>query len=138
MLRETAMEQGLAFGLRVSALESGGGAGAAAEMRRLVARMQRGAAGGRAPGAVPEPLVISKVHVDDGREEPIRACEFENLTVTALRDILAAGDAPVVWSAPGGGGISVVAPAVLLETVALFGVEEDYEKKPVLPPPSAR
>jgi hypothetical protein len=89
-------------------------------------------------GALADPLVITKVFVDDGHEEPIRACEFDSVTINSLKDILATGNIPVLWNSIGGVPATVIAPAILVETANVLGVEEEAEKKPSLAAPSAR
>jgi predicted Zn-dependent protease len=139
-----AKDQGLKFGLRVS--ELGGNTAAGAARRFAAGRGGRGAggpgaggaAGGRGPGALPDPLVITKVFVDDGHEEPVRGCEFDAVAIGALKDIVAAGNSPAVWNTPGAAATSVIAPALLFETVNVYGIEDENEKKPALAPPQAR
>ncbi len=140
-LLDAAKEQGLKYALRVSALSAGGPGG---NLQALIARARRGGGrgagggGGGAGGGLADPLVITRISVEDGREEPVRSCEFDSVTVAALRDIVAAGNRPVIWNTTGGAGTSVIAPAVILESVSLYGIEEDAPKKPVLPPPAER
>lgn len=143
-LLETAKEQGLEYGIRVSAFSSvNPGVGLAAAMR-LAGRGGRGggaagaAGGGRSPGSVPDPLVVTRVYVKDGREEAIRGCEIDGLTAGSLKDILAAGRSHAVWNVTGASAASVVAPPVLFETLSLYGVEAASEKPPALSTPLAR
>ncbi|MBI3819417.1 MAG: hypothetical protein HY286_12045 [Planctomycetes bacterium] len=144
----TAKDQGLKYAIRVSSLggNAGGGRGGAGRFGGAGGGGGRGgrrggAAGGGAPAAVgglQDPLVITKIFVDDGHEEYVRACEFDSVSVNSLKDIVAAGSTLNVWNGTGGAGTSVIAPAIVLETVNIYGIESESEKKPALPPPSSR
>ncbi len=93
------------------------------------------------------PLAVYKVYVPDGREEPVRGLRFRGFTVRNLKDILAAGDQPVVFhyidsgspfavmEGSYGAESSVVAPSVLIEDVELKGGEEQRPRLPVVPHP---
>jgi hypothetical protein len=140
-LLDEAKDLGLEFALRVSAIESGGpggggGRGFAAAFRR---GQQRGEGGGSLLG---DPLYVTKVYVKDGHEEPVRGCEFGALDVSNLRKILAAGNTPTVYNQLDRGGFaasaSIIAPAVIVEEVELAGIEQESERKPLLPAPNAR
>ena len=135
-LLEAAEDEGLEFALKVTALNDTS-PGGQADIRRMIQRMARGG-GGRGPSGPPDPLLITKVYLD-GREEPVRACEFDALQLNSLKDIVAAGNAPVVWNRVSGQApFSVVAPPVIVEDLDLFAIEEEYEKRPFLPSPVVR
>ena len=106
---------------------------------------------------LPPPVAAYKVF-PDGHEEPIQGIEFVDVTVRALRDIVAAGDAMRVYNfffagdqpfalpsfsfGPGGPGAfrwgqlpaSIVAPPVLIEEIEMRE-SESKEKPPVLTHP---
>ena len=101
---------------------------------------------------MPAPVGAYKVF-PDGREEPIQGMEFVDVTVRALRDIVAAGDVAHVYNfvfagdqplalpffSPGGPGAfhwgplpaSIVAPSVLVEEIEMRE-SEPKEKPPLL------
>jgi hypothetical protein len=141
-LLETAKEQGLTHALRVNSFSAvNPGAGLAALLRggRGGRGGGQGAAGARGASGLPDPLVVTKIFVEDGREEPLRALELDGVNIASLKEILAAGSTHAVWNTGGGAAAaSVIAPAVILETVSVYGVEATAERKPVLPAPSAR
>lgn len=134
-LLDEADDQGLDYALRVTSLGArtfGGG-----NIRR----------GGRMPGgfgrgsgssgsAVGDPVYIYKVYVEDGREEPVRGCEFGSVAVSHLRKIIAAGDTPFVSNR--GGSTSIIAPPVIIEELELYAIEEERLKKPFVEAPHAR
>ena len=144
-LLEAVEDQGLDYGLRVRALDAAGGAGAA--LRRQFAGGGRRGAGGFGGGGggggggagLSDPIAIYKVF-PDGHEELVRGCEFGSIDVGTLRDIIAAGDTPRVLNAgaAAGGGMSIVAPAVLLEEMALVAIEDERGKLPVVAAPHQR
>ena len=122
-LLDAADAEGLKFGLLVSSIQGrppGGGRG-----------------GGRLLG---DPISISKVYVQDGREEPVRGCEFNSVDIRTLRKIIAAGNSPMVQNSAGGmaPASSVIAPAVLFEELELSRIKQEGEKKPIIEPPHAR
>ena len=93
------------------------------------------------------PLVIYKVYVANGREEPVRGLRFRGFSHRNLKDIIAAGDEPFVFhfidsgspfalmEGTYGAETSVIAPSVLMEDVELKGAEEQRPKLPVVPHP---
>jgi predicted Zn-dependent protease len=135
-LLEAAEDEGLEYALRIRVLGSEEELGSAASMQRMFARMQRG--GGRGSEGPADPLVVSKIYLD-GREEPLRGCEFDSLELDDLKDILAVGDTSVAWNRTSGrANASIIAPSVILEDVSLFAIEEEYENPPILAAPAAR
>ncbi|MBI4880461.1 MAG: hypothetical protein HY812_12500 [Planctomycetes bacterium] len=136
-----ARDQGLEFALRVSSLGAaeGGAAEALAAMFGAAGQGRRGAAEGGA-GVLADPVRVVKVYVEDGREEPVRGCEFGEVDLKVLKDILAAGDQPVVHNEEGvfGPASSVIAPAVLLEELELYPIEAEPTRKPLIAAPHAR
>jgi hypothetical protein len=89
---------------------------------------------------VGDPIAVYKVYVKDGREEPVRGCEFAELNVRSLRRIIAAGEKQTVHNAVGGGSApaSIIAPAVLFEELELSRIKQEAEAKPILTAPHAR
>jgi hypothetical protein len=130
-LRKAADDEGLEFGLCVSALRSRDSGDASAF------RFARSGGSGRGVG---DPVFLHKVYVADGREELVRGCEFRSLDERNLRRILASGnvffvDNHAVSSTPSS---SVIAPAILLEEAELSRIDRESEKKPILEAPHAR
>jgi TldD protein len=128
-LIKAADDEGLAYGLRIEALQARDPADSSTRFRR-----------GGAARSIGDPVRVFKVYVADGREELVRGCEFRGLDERVLRHILAAGNKPnldsrVITSVP---STSLVAPAVLLEEVELTKIERESERKPYLPAPQAR
>jgi hypothetical protein len=135
-LLEAAEDEGLEYALKVSALNDSTPTGSRADLRRMFAAMQRG--GGRGANGPADPLLITRVYLD-GTEEPVRACEFDALQLNSLKDIIAAGNTPVAWNrVSGSASVSVIAPAVIVEDLDLFAIEDEYEKRPFLPSPIVR
>lgn len=133
-LLEAADAEGLKFGLRVTSLASrtGGGGGG-----------RGGRGGGRGGGtarSVGDPIAIYKVYVADGREEPVRGCEFNSVDVQSLKKILAAGSVRTVQNSVIGAtpSSSIIAPSVLIGEIELSRIKQEAEKKPVLEAPHAR
>jgi hypothetical protein len=140
-LIEAAKDQELDYALRITAIRSrdfsmrGG-----MSMRDMRSMFQRAQGGGMSP--VGDPVYVYRVYVEDGREEPVRGCEFGDLEVDDLRDIIAAGNTPAVFNRGGSAGDassqSVIAPAVIIEELDLFGIEEEREKQPFGEAPHTR
>jgi hypothetical protein len=134
-LLDAADAEGLKYGLRITALQDRApGSGPR--------RGGFGGAGGFGAGAnrVADPISVYKVYVADGREEPVRGCEFSSVDVRSLRRIIASGTVPVVHNSAGGSApaSSVIAPAVLFEEMELVRIKQEAEKKPLLEAPHAR
>lgn len=143
-LIDAAKDAGLDFGIRVASLEGGAGGGRA-EMIARMARRGRGGGGGFGGGGfgrgsqLGDPILIYKVFVEDGREEPVRGCEFGEVNMKALKKIIAAGKTPIVQNSEAGGiGTTIVAPAILFEELELTSIEQENETRPLLAPPGAR
>lgn len=115
-LLQAARDEGLEFALHVRAIESGGA------------------------GSLGDPLRVDKVYVADGRRERIRGVEFTTVDVAKLKDILAAGTQRKVYNdlGFGAGTCSVVCPALLFEELELTRVEPQFDRLPILKPPSLR
>jgi hypothetical protein len=109
-----AQEEGLDYAVRVEAMKPGGGE------------------------ALGEPLFAYKVHVADGREEPIRGMKFLPVQIRAFKRILAAGDVPAVYNSLSGVASSFIVPALLFEELDLSKTEEEFDKPPILEPPALR
>ncbi len=129
-LIEAADDEGLEYGIRVTALAPGGSASIAAQMM------------GRSGSGMSNPIYVFKVYVKDGREEPVRGCRFGPVDTRSLRDIIAAGNTPSVYNNVSTSSLlpssSVIAPAVLFEELELAKIEEDSRRKPILKAPYAR
>ena len=139
-LIEAAEDQGLEYGLRVTSLRGNSGGGG--DIAALIARFRRGGGRGGAGGGggLSDPIYVYKVYVEDGREEPVRGCEFGELNVRTLTSISAAGDRQTVYNRPGGGGapLSIIAPSILFEALALASIDQEAQRKPILEAPHAR
>lgn len=135
-LIEAARDQDLDYGLRITSITTGRGGQMAQQLAR--ARFMAGGGGGNA-SPVGDPIAVYRVYLD-GREELVRGCEFGSLDVGTLKDIIAAGDEPVVYNSGSatGAAASIVAPAVLFEEVELFTIEEERQKLPILDAPHQR
>jgi len=134
-LIEAVVDQDLEYGLRVASI----GGGARQAMARRPAQFARGGGGAAAGGPLGDPIAIYKVY-PDGREEPVRGCEFGMLDVGTLKDIIAAGREPIVYNTGSatGAAASVIAPAVLFEEVELFTIEEERQTLPIADAPHQR
>lgn len=142
-LIDAAKDADLDYGIRITSLE--GAAGGRAEMLARIARGGRGGRGGFGGGGfgrgsqLGDPILIYKVYVDDGREEPVRGCEFGEVNMKALKKIIAAGKTPIVQNSEAGGiGTTIAAPAVLFEELELTPIEQENDTRPLLAPPGAR
>jgi hypothetical protein len=113
---EACKEEGLEFGLKVTALKGSGRSG------------------------LPDPLYAWKVYVEDGREELVRGIEFGSVQVRTLKRILASGDQPYVYNATSGLGVpaAIIAPSVLIEELEASKIIQEFDKPPLLPSPLAR
>ena len=134
-LIEAVIDQDLEYGLRVTSIS--GGARQAAS--RMPAQFARGGGGAAAGGPLGDPVAIYKVY-PDGREEPVRGCEFGMLDVGTLKDIIAAGREPIIYNTGSATGApaSIVAPAVLFEEVELFTIEAEHQTLPIVDAPHQR
>ncbi len=102
------------------------------------------------------PLLLYRVYVSDGHEEPVRGGVLEGVTIRSLRDILGIGNDPAVYdymqnpqdglsgtalgsfgSAEGGAGIpsSIVAPSLLLDEIDVRGFHGEPRRLPLVPAP---
>ncbi len=100
------------------------------------------------------PLSLYRVYVADGRAEPVRGGAIEGLTLRSIRNILAIGSDPVVFtymqnasdglagsalgafgSAQAGIPSTVVAPSFLLEEVEVRGFHGEPRRLPLVPAP---
>ncbi|MBI2946154.1 MAG: hypothetical protein HYY23_00790 [Verrucomicrobia bacterium] len=138
-LIDAAEAEGLKFGLKITGLS--GRVGGTSGFGGPGGRFGRGGGGrGGAGRLVGDPISIYRVHVADGREEPVRGCEFSSLDLRSLRRIIAAGNVQTVHNSAGGGApaSSVIAPAILFEELELSRIRQEAEKKPILEAPHAR
>ncbi len=113
-LIQAAREEGLDYGLRITALSPSG------------------------RGGIGSPIYAYKVHVEDGREEMVRGLQFLPVPTRALKRILAAGQARSVYNAPTPVARSVIAPALLFEELELRKPEQEFDKPPILKAPALR
>ena len=139
-LLDAAEAEGLKFGVRITSLQNRAAASPTG-FRGRGGGFGRG--GGGSPGitrVIGDPISIYKVYVADGREEPVRGCEFTAVDVRSLRRIIASGNAPSVHNSMGGTApaSSVIAPAVLFEELELSRIKRETEKKPIIEAPHAR
>jgi predicted Zn-dependent protease len=100
------------------------------------------------------PLMIYRVYVEGGREEPLRGALLRGLNLRALRSIAGIGNdltpfnymqsqqfgfastaLSAFGSAQGGLPTSMVAPSLLLEDVDVRGARGEPRRAPLLPPP---
>jgi len=100
------------------------------------------------------PLLLYRVYVSDGREEPLRGALLQRLNLRALRSIVGIGNDPAVFnymqsqqfgfagtalsafgSVQGGLPTSLVAPSLLLDDVDVRGARGEPHRAPLLPPP---
>jgi predicted Zn-dependent protease len=100
------------------------------------------------------PLLVYRVYVADGREEPVRGGIIEGLTLRTLRNMLAIGNDLVVYtymqnpvgglagtalgsfgSAQDGIPTTVIAPSLLLEDVEVRGFHGEPRRLPLVPAP---
>lgn len=89
------------------------------------------------------PVVVYKVHADDGRLEPARGLVPDDVTVRALRDVAALGEAAAAHNLINGLGpgnlsvpMSVVTPAILVEEMT-FKAGSERDPLPFSPSPLA-
>jgi predicted Zn-dependent protease len=116
-----------------------------------------GSLGGDIASGARVPLLLYRVYVSDGHEEPVRGGILEGLGMRALRDILGVGNDPQAYnylqnpqdglagtalgsfgSAAGDAGIpsSVVAPSLLLDEIDVRGFHGEPRRLPLVPAPS--
>ena len=90
------------------------------------------------------PVMVYKVYVKDGREEPVRGLEFNGVTLRALRDIIAASEERTVYNLYQLGGLqrnrgdvpaSIVAPSILVQEMELKPADKKPSRLPYLPHP---
>jgi hypothetical protein len=108
-----AQEEGLEYGIRVESLEPAG-------------------------GGLGDPIVAYKVYVADGREEPIRGCEFLPVQVRALKRLVACSKEREVYNSLGGVGMSIISPAILMDELELTKIVRELDKLPILKSPATR
>lgn len=145
-------DEGLEFGVIIRRLDDPALTGVDVDAQSMSALFQRQSMGGISLGA---PLLAYRVYAADGREELVRGFDGINLSIRALRDIVALGDDAAAYNqmlAAGGGMFSgmgtqgfrisqvvpaaVVTPSVLFEEFDLKGDGGAKKKAPVLAHPS--
>ena len=136
ILLEEAEAQGLKFALKVTALGTSA-SGSAKDGMAFFGRFGRGPGGG-----LTEPLYAYKVYVEGGREELVRGCQFGQVTLRSLRDIIAASESQECYNQISSTGMtppsSIIAPSVIFEELDLTKVEIERDKRPFLKAPGAR
>jgi len=144
-LLRRAKERGLDYGVVVRRL----GGGASASFMKMAAQMaQQGGQGGHSLAEV------YKLYAD-GHEELVRGMEIAELTPAAFKEIVAAGDTPIVFSdefIPRIGAlfsmgvssgsdmpvVSCVIPSLLFDEISLVRSEGPFPNPPVSPSPLAK
>jgi hypothetical protein len=137
-------ERGLDYGIIVR--RTGGGANPAMRTAAMMAA---------SPQSAPTNTLLEVYKVfPDGREELIKGAELSGLTAATFRDIVAAGDKPVIWnqqvipninsifSMGMAGGVdmpvaSFVVPSLLFEEVSLTKAEGPFPAPPASKAPLA-
>ncbi|HKV03996.1 MAG TPA: metallopeptidase TldD-related protein [Candidatus Acidoferrales bacterium] len=113
-----------------------------------------GEMGGDIASGARMPLIVSRVYVADGHEEPVRGGVIQGLTLRSMRNIAAFGDDPVVdtymqnptdglagtalgafGSAQGGIPSTMIAPSLLLDDVEIRGFHGEPRRLPLVPAP---
>lgn len=98
------------------------------------------AANGAGSNELSAPLEVYKLYLN-GQEELVRNCEFNDVTVRVLKDIVMTGDKPQVYNYLIGNDyempVSIVCPSVLIEEMDIKKTEAKIKKPPVLPSPLA-
>jgi TldD protein len=101
------------------------------------------------------PLMVYRLYVADGREELVRGTHIEGLTLRTLRNMLAEGDDPAVFTyfqnpqngfagtalgafggAQGGIPSTIITPSLLLDEVEFRGFHGEPRRVPIVPIPS--
>jgi predicted Zn-dependent protease len=138
-------DRGLDYGIIVRRV----GGGAAASFMKLASRMAQ--QGGQAAASMAEVYKL----FPDGHEELVQGVEIAEMTPAAFRDIIAAGDTPVVFSdefIPRVGAlfslgisassdvpvVSCVVPSMLFEEISLLKSSGPFPNPPVSPSPLAK
>lgn len=111
LLIDAARDEGLEFGLRITALGDGGTA------------------------ALGDPVYAYKVYVEDGREELVRGLEFRDVQRASLKRVLAGGTDREVYNSASGVPISIITPALLFDELELAKTDKEFDRLPFLPPP---
>lgn len=128
----------LPYGLIVRRLSDPNSSSRSFAMRMGSMMMSGGGSG--APDILSAPWEIYKVY-PDGREEPVRGLQFNNVTIRILKDILQTDDQMFVYNyllnADQEMPASIVTPSVLIEEMELKKNEEKIMKPPLLPSPLA-
>jgi len=140
---KAADDMGLEYGLCIRKIKSMSMPTSQRDIMSMLRAMQRGGGSGDGP-ALGDPILVYKVYVEDGREELVRGCEFDEVSTRDLKTIMAAGSDPVVYNIAGGGiggssaASSIAAPAVLFEELELNRIEEEHDNPSILTSPLFR
>jgi predicted Zn-dependent protease len=144
-LLRRAKDRGLDYGIIVRRV----GGGASASFMKMATRMAQ--PGGQGGSSLAE---VYKLY-PDGREELVQGVEISDLNATAFRDIVAVGDAPVVFNdefiprigalfSLGFSGasdvpeVSCVVPSLLFEEISLVKSQGPFPNLPISPSPLAK
>ncbi len=150
ILIQVCKDQGLEFGLIVKTMDNPAITGVEDSMSFFTRRMQSGP-------QLTQSVVMARIYVKDGREEPVRGISLGEFNVGDLKNIEAVGnDYYVMHRMMGSGGgvlggffslystrgrqdigipTSIIAPSILFEELEFKKSEEKREKPPLLPHP---
>jgi hypothetical protein len=86
---------------------------------------------------LPNPLMISRLYLSDGHEEPVRAASFGSSTLRILRDIVATGNDDRTYDFVHNytQSCTVTCPSILVSELEIQKSNRNLEKAPVLPHP---
>ena len=91
----------------------------------------------RVLGDLTTPRVLERVDVATGKREVVRGGQIADLDLRSLRaDTLAAGDKPYVYNSSGEEGVSVIAPALLMDNVTVKRASRGNAHLPYIPAPA--
>jgi predicted Zn-dependent protease len=136
-LLELATQRGKEYGIVVRRFANPTASTGLDLMAMMMAMSIGGPAGG---GSVLRALEAYRVYLD-GREELIRNADITGITAATFKEIVAASDSSVVYTAPfsprgafgptGGYAASYVVPSILFEDIAVRGPRGEIPKPPV-------
>ncbi len=86
---------------------------------------------------LPPPVLLYRVNPADGSETLVRGARFKKLELRVLRDIVATGDDPAVYTpyAQNLNDVSIVTPSILVKEMELGKPSSEMEKLPAYPHP---
>ncbi len=125
-LLELAADEDLEYGILVDDFGGAGGFG------------RFGGGGGSGQISLPRPRRVYRVY-KDGREELVRGATFKRTSYRILKDIVAMGkEQHLLNTTQHGQRVSVVAPAVLVESLELREPRKEFSKPPYLERPALK